>query len=249
MKAAKRGFLSLLFLFLAASPILLTQTVSAQVPPSAPEFAVQTQNQANVTTITLTIQNQPYNAANYPGDDLFYNVRIRTSEENWSELYTAEDWYPQQSNESTTVITYVTGQTAYLQQQTSQGHPAIPMSGTVEFEVQAMIGHRDRGNLQPGTMIMPYVFVGVTSEWSPAQAVNLDAHVATSTSTIIQTAIPPPSGKPDALGWIILVFLVAIVVGLLTAAIVLGRRSGIRKYANTELRVSSLLQRGIGSAE
>jgi len=226
------------FVPLMAAVLLLSTFISAAAQsqdaptaPSVPDFTLQTHKDNGATIILLTIQNQPFDAASYPFDGFFYNVRIRTGGGNWSELYTAEDWYPEQSNGSTTVITYTAGETAYLQRETSQGHPKIPMSGTVDFEVQAMIGHRDRGSLQPGIMIMPYVFVGVTSSWSQPQTVNLDA---TATLTSTSTATPPPSGKPDALSWGLLVLLAVLTAGLMGAAVVLKRRS--RKKENEQTK-------------
>ncbi len=222
LKNMFRRFVPLLVAFLVLSTVFFAPVKAQddQTGPSIPEFTLQTQIGANVTTITLIIQNQPFDVTNYPNDGFFYNVRIRIGGGNWSELYTAEDWYLEQSNESTTTITYNTGETAYLQQETSQGHPVIPTSGTVEFEVQAMIGHRDRGDLIPGTMIMPYVFVGVTSDWSQPQTVNLNP--ATPTPSL--TATVPPSGKPDASSWALLGLLVAFVAGLMTAAVILKRK-------------------------
>jgi len=228
-----KPFVPLMAAFLVLSTVFFAVALAqdAQTAPSVPEFTLQTNKDDNTTTILLTIQNQPFDAASYPIDCFFYNVRIRTGGGNWSELYTAKDWYPEQSNASTTVITYSAGETAYLQRETSQRHPIIPTSGTVEFEVQSMIGHRDRGSLIPGTMIMPYVFVGVTSSWSQPQTVNLDA---TATPTSTSTATLPPSGKPDALSWGLLVLLAALAAGLMGAAVVLKRRS--RKKENEQTK-------------
>jgi len=228
-----KPFIPLMAAFLVLSTFFFAaaQVQDAQTAPSVPDFTLQTDKDDGATIILLTIQNQFFDAASYPIDGFCYNVRIRTGGGNWSELYTAEDWYPEQSNASTTVFTYTAGETAYLQRETSQGHPIIPTSGTVEFEVQAMIGHRDRGDLIPGTMIMPYMFVGVTSSWSQPQTVNLDA-VATPTST--STATPVPSGKPDALSWGLLVLLAVLATGLMGAAVVLKRRSSKKENEQTE---------------
>ncbi len=197
------------------------QAEDTQIVPGVPEFVLETHAGANGTIIMLIIENQPFEAGASNSDRLVYNVRIRSEGGNWMDLYSAEDWYPPQSNESTTMLTYTAGEDAYSEEQTGQGHPAIPTSGEVEFEVQAMIGHRDRGDFHEG--ILPYVFVGVTSEWSPAQSITVDIiPPATATSTATPT---PPSGKPDALSWIIIVLLIVIVVALLVAAIKIGHKS------------------------
>jgi hypothetical protein len=158
----------------AESLIIKPVTAQSMHKPSTPEFTIQTQSQANTTTITLTIRNQPFDAASQYPDGFFYNVAISVDGKNWSELYhveDAQDWYPQQSNSSTTVLTYVAGETIYYPRDTSQGIGIIPRSGEVAFQVQAMIGHRDRGAFKNG--FMPYVFVGETSDWSNTQTITI----------------------------------------------------------------------------
>jgi hypothetical protein len=105
MNAAKRGFLFLLFLLLAASTLLNAQTASAQSKPSAPEFSAkyvdlsyntpttygtdQYTGDSIVTqpgylidnrSIQFTIKNQPFTPsldASGNMTDLFFNFRIK----------------------------------------------------------------------------------------------------------------------------------------------------------------------------
>jgi len=185
---------SLLFVvILAVTSLIIVKTAYAQsVPkPSTLEFTIQTQTQANTTTITLTIRNQPFDAASQYPDGFFYNVAISVDGKNWSELYhveDAQDWYPQQSNSSTTVLTYVAGETIYYPRDTSQGVGVIPKSGEVAFQVQAMIGHRDRGAFKNG--FMPYVFVGETSDWSNTQTITIPETSTTNSPTPNPTPTP-----------------------------------------------------------
>lgn len=182
-----KGFYLLLIVALAISMFIVVKPANAQsIPkPSTPEFTIQTQTQANTTTITLTITNQPFDAANHYPDGFFYNVAISVDGKNWSELYhveDAQDWYPQQSNSSTTVLTYVAGETIYYPRDTSRGVGVIPKSGEVAFQVQAMIGHRDRGAFQNG--FMPYVLVGETSDWSNTQTITIPASSTSPSSAV-----------------------------------------------------------------
>jgi hypothetical protein len=222
MKAAKKGFLLLLLLFLAASNSLFIQTAFAQVKPSIPEFIVETQVQANETTITLTIKNQPFDAASQSPNGFFYNVRIKAGDENWTELYHAEDWYPEQSNSTTTALTYLAGETAYYQSGINQGVGVIHESGEVDFQVKAMIGHRDRGAFQNG--FMPYVFIGETSDWSNTQS-GFIGEDSSLTPTPALTANQQGT-QSDTLSWIIItVFALAV---LVTATVIFQRRRRIK---------------------
>jgi hypothetical protein len=153
--------------------------------PSVPEFTTQIQTQANITIITLTIKNQLFEATSQYPDGFFYNVALSVDGKNWSELYhveDAEDWYPQQSNNSITVLTFVAGETIYYPRDTSQTIGVIPESGEVAFQVQAMIGHRERGVFKNGSI--PYVFVGKTSDWSNTQTIIMPASSSSSTPTV-----------------------------------------------------------------
>ncbi len=218
MGSITKGFSLLFVVILAVTSIIIVKTAYAQsVPkPSIPEFTIQTQ--ANTTTITLTIRNQPFDAASQYPDGFFYNVAISVDGKNWSELYhveDAEDWYPQQSNSSTTVLTYVAGETIYYPRDTSQGVGVIPKSGEVAFQVQAMIGHRDRGAFKNG--FMPYVFVGETSDWSNTQTINIPETIP----TISPSPNPTPTPTVPEISSLVVI---PLIFGVCAIAVILKHR-------------------------
>ena len=207
-----KTFALLLTLLIAMSflTLLTVKTANAQtIPkPSVPEFTLQSQTQVNTTTITLTIRNQPFDAASQYPNGFFYNVVISVDGKNWGYLYHVEDasdWYPQQSNASITVLTYVAGERMYYPMNTSQGVGIIPKSGEVAFKVQAMVGHRDRGAFQNG--VMPYVLVGEESDWSNTKTISIGQPPTS----------PNPSPTVPELSWLVIlasllcVFSVAVV--------------------------------------
>ena len=164
--------------------------------------------------LTLTIRNQPFDAASQYPNGFFYNVAISFDGKNWNELYhveDAEDWYPQQSNYSTTVLTYIAGETIYYPKDTSQWVGGIPKSGEVAFQVQAMIGHRDRGAFKNG--FMPYVFVGETSDWSNIRTI-----------TILSSELSPTPFIPE-LSWLVILPLLLVVLVFLVAKLFRKRNS------------------------
>ncbi len=194
---------------------LIIKPISAQtIPkPSVPEFTIKIQTQANITTITLTIRNQPFDAANQHPNGFFYNVAISVDGKNWGYLYHVEDasdWYPQQSNSSTTVLTYVAGETMYYPMNSSQGVGIIPKSSEVAFKVQAMIGHRDRGAFQNG--FMPYVLVGEVSDWSNPQTITISSSPSAPPTT---TPTVPELSWLTILPLLLIILIVIVVVGLL----------------------------------
>ena len=177
-----------------------TPTVPASTPtptptypkPLIPEFTaklVSATPETNETRIALTITNQPFDSNNTNYCSLVYNVRIKTDDENWTDLYNAEDGYPTQSNSDYTVLTYVLGESAYYPPADYPLAPSmkvgiLPTSGQVYFQVEAMIGYRDRGIYSNGTM--PYVFKGEKSGWSNTQ-----------TMTISDSPTPSPTQSPE----------------------------------------------------
>jgi len=155
----------------------------------------------------LTIKNQPFDKNNIYNYSFVYNVRIKTNDENWTDLYDAEDGYPTQSNSDYTVLSYVLGESAYYPPADYPLSPSVkvgilPTSGQVDFQVEAMIGYRDRGVYSDG--IMPYVFKGERSGWSNTQ-----------TLTISDSPTPSPEPQPEP-------FPTAFVVAASVAAVVVG---------------------------
>ena len=189
-----------------SSTSILTPTPTPQTPasiptptplypkPLVPEFTVKLISslpEANKTTIELTIKNQPFDNNNIYHYSFFYNVRIKTNDENWTDLYDPEDGYPTQSNSDYTVLSYVSGESAYYPSTDYPLSPSmrvgiLPSNGQVDFQVEAMIGYRDRGIYSGG--IMPYVFKGETSDWSNTQTITINAGTPSPT--------PTPTSKP-----------------------------------------------------
>jgi hypothetical protein len=196
---------------LTPTPPIPTPTPTPNPPkPAVPEFTVKLISslpESNKTAIELTIRNQPFDKSNIYNYSFVYNVRIRTSEENWTDLYDAEDGYPTQSDSDYTVLPYVLGESAYYPPADYPLSPSmrvgiLPTSGQVDFQVQAMIGHRDRGAYSNG--IMPYVFRGETSGWSNTQ-----------TLTISDSPTPTAEPFPTTLLFVASVGIALTVIGLL----------------------------------
>ncbi|NLE05742.1 MAG: hypothetical protein GX638_13215 [Crenarchaeota archaeon] len=230
MDKTSKTFASMLTLIISISclTLLTMKPADAQtIPkPSVPEFTIQSQTHANTTTIILTIRNQPFDTASQYPNGFFYNVAMSVDGKNWSNFYHVEDasdWYPQQSNSSTTVLIYVAGETMYYPMNSSQAVGIIPKSGEVAFKVQAMIGHRDRGAFQNG--FMPYVLVGEESDWSNSQIINImQSPTPSSSNTPMPTSFPskqpteePPESQPQPFSTTLIVtaFIAAAVVIIL----------------------------------
>ena len=194
--------------------------------PLVPEFTVKitsSPTEANRTTIELAIRNQPFDEDNAYNFSLVYNVRIRTDGENWTDLYNAEDGYPTQSNSDYTVLSYVPGESAYYPSSDYPLSPSVkvgvlPTEGQVDFQVEAMIGYRDRGVYSDG--IMPYVFKGEKSGWSNTQTITIDESTATAT--------PDAQGDANQKGFswteICLFAALVVIVALLVAIALMCRR-------------------------
>ncbi len=202
-----------------------TPTAPAPTPtypkPLVPEFTVKLIRplpEANETKIELTITNQPFDSNNSQHYSLVYNVRIKTTDdENWTDLYDAEDGYPTQSNTDYTVFSYVLSESAYYPPADYPLAPSmkvgiLPTAGQVDFQVEAMIGYRDRGAYSNG--LMPYVFKGERSGWSNTQTINISDS-------------PTPSPEPQPVPFpISLVAVAFIVVVIMAVGLLLWRKKG-----------------------
>jgi hypothetical protein len=185
--------------------------------PSVPEFTLRqipSVPEENKTTVELTIKNQPFDKDNIYHYSLVYNVRIRTSKENWTALYDAEDGYPPQSDSDYTVLSYVSGEIAYY---SSEDYPLAPSTkvgilpsyGQVDFQVQAMIGYRMRSLAWLyGRQGLPYIFEGELSGWSETQ-------------TLTVGEIPAPSPSPEPLPSLELVLIFGVIAVVAVFAFVL----------------------------
>ena len=194
-----------LMLVLICSDIMLIQAASASVPtPSVPEFTVKFVDASyNVPTTTSTdpytgetithtgyhvvnrtievkIKNQPFTAYESNGQIINFYLNIRTKgyyEKYWSNFYSPDNGYLVQSNSSYTTVSYSLDDDVPLFWDNIQG------GGTVDFQVQALIGSVHRISNGSATSILemyPWVFDGQTSEWS-------------STKTVV---IPEPTNSP-----------------------------------------------------
>jgi hypothetical protein len=197
--------------------------------PSVPEFTLRliaSFPEKNKTTIELTIKNQPFDKDNIYHYSLVYTVRIRTSDENWTDLYNAEDGYPPQSGSDYTVLSYVSGEIAYYPSDDYPLAPStkvgiIPSYGQVDFQVQAVVGYRTRSLAWLyGRQGLPYVFEGESSDWSDAQTVTIGESQTSSPEPTALTSPtpynePPPSEQEVFLGVAITVVVIVAGLGLL----------------------------------
>ncbi len=132
-------------------------------------------------TIELFIENQPftpyYDASSGWNISLYYNVQIKTNEDNWSAnwttLYTVDE-LPTQSNGNYTVFLYPSNQPVDENFYNLGGRGLeLPPGTQISFQAEAMIGfvHRDLIGQPP-----PYYFTGETSGWSSAQTITIPAN-------------------------------------------------------------------------
>ena len=145
-------------------------------------------------TIEVTIKNQPFALSYRSGEKpytsfgFYYNIRIKGHyEENWTDLYNAEEGYAPPSNSEYTMI--------------SLSANNYPSGGQVDLQVQAMIGY-PTGALPPYDPFT-YQFVGETSSWSPTQTVtipvtSLSPAPTPSTSTLSPTPTPTSTSANSA---------------------------------------------------
>ena len=222
MKVSAVAFMiALLFSALAVPTLFGTAQASTDVngipTPSVPEFTVE---QKDNSTVEIRIKNQAFDWNNAYNYSFFYNVRIRTSDENWTDLYDAEDGYPTQSNSDYTVLSYRLGESAYYPPEDYPLSPSmkvgiLPTEGQVDFQVEAMIGYRDRGVYANGTM--PYVIKGEKSGWSNTQTLAIGES---------QTPTPSPLPNPYEISIAGMAFIAAVFVAGLGLLIYLIKRKG-----------------------
>ena len=216
---ASAFIMALLFSTIAVAVLFGTGQASTDVngiyKPSVPELTVE---QKDNSTIEIRIKNQPFDWNNAYNYSFFYNVRIRTSDGNWTDLYDAEDGYPTQSNSDYTVLSYRLGESAYYPPEDYPLSPSmkvgiLPTEGEVDFQVEAMIGYRDRGVYANGTM--PYVIKGEKSGWSNTQTLTIGES---------QTPTPSPLPNPYEIPIIIVAVIVIVVLAGLGLLVYLIKR-------------------------
>lgn len=123
-------------------------------------------------TVEVRIKNQPFtNPTN--NDHLVYNVRLKPHnypDSYWYELFNPNrDGFPIQTGLNFTIIPIAAEGATQLQYQ-------VPAGETTDIQVEAMIGHIERGfngNATNQIEMYPYVFVGQKSGWSDTHTVTL----------------------------------------------------------------------------
>ena len=221
MGKVSKGLHLLLVVMLVASSLLAIQLAYAQsIPkPSTPEFTAKLissppESQSVNKTIELSIKNQP-TVSDY---GVFYMVRAKINDGNWSLLYTIDN-VPGQSSGEYTTLSYPSNQPVVEYQYILGDRIENLFPGDrVDFQVQAMIGdiHRVYNPNHTSQLDMyPYVFTGEVSDWSGTQTINLSDGKVTSFSS------PSPSPTVPELPWLALLILWLIV---LLAALVLKRK-------------------------
>jgi hypothetical protein len=161
--------------------------------PAVPEFTVKLIHsfpEENRTTLELTIKNQPFDKNNTDHYSFFYNVRTRINDENWTDLYKAEDGYPAQSDSDYTVLSFsssINNSDGWFKS-TAYTYPYhwiyAPSGAEIDFQVQAMIGYRDRSWKDYANGILPYAFTGETSGWSNTQTLAISESQASGTAIL-----------------------------------------------------------------
>jgi hypothetical protein len=180
---------------LSVSSLLMIASAQSITKPSTPEFSVQfTGPSFNTSTITyysnetgytqytgsgqywtvehntleITIKNQPFTPEVLNGEttNLFYFIQSKPhSSQNWTVWYSLSDLLPQQSNSEYTVLSYPWDGGFVL----SQGF-GIPMPNDTQVDIQVQAGNgiigREIVNASKGAFGVPWVFHGVTSDWS-----------------------------------------------------------------------------------
>jgi hypothetical protein len=253
-----KGFLLLLVVILAVSILMMIKSASAQsIPkPSVPEFSLKFVDAsyfvpttystdpytgANVThpsyfvdnrTIEVIIKNQPFTRYANNGQiiDLYFNMRTRGYyEENWTNSYSIDDVYPNQTNTNYTVLIFRSQGDGYFlisNSAYSSSHAGFyaPSNGKVDFQMEAMIGsiHRDASQF-----LAPWGFYGETSGWSNTQTITIPETSTLTTPTLNPTSTPK---VPE----VSLLVVIPLIFGAFTIALTLRHR---RTISQNELNV------------
>jgi hypothetical protein len=203
MSHTSKGFCVLLAALLAASCLMMTATVNAQLmpKPKVPEFTVKlvdhsydlpanysinpytgkrvTQPSIHYSwkTLDIAIANQNVDVNN-SSNFLYYNVRCKGNfSEQWSDLLGPSGYLPQNSTGQQTVLSYgLVGQSQNFPPTYSGAVLNIPDGGTVDFQVEALVGHT---YANASYLIGPaLLFNGTRSGWGNTQAITIEAQTA-----------------------------------------------------------------------
>lgn len=121
---------------------------------------------------------------------------MRVNEGNWSLLYPNSNSVPNQSDGEYTILSYSSGYFGVeYRYHLGNKEENLTAGDNIDFQVQAMVGsiHRVLNiNFTHGQYDMyPYVFTGVTSDWSNTQTINIPETSAFNSP--ISTPIVPES--------------------------------------------------------
>jgi hypothetical protein len=197
---------------LSIASLLIVKPASAQsIPtPSVPEFTLKFVDASynvpttssidpytgqNVTvegyhvenrTIELIIKNQPLTSyrQNGEGVSFYYNVREKGHyEENWTTIYTVDNYFTAPSNTIYTTLTYSLDPNAppWLDNN-------LPSGGQLDFQVEALIGYIGRT-----IGFASWYFTGQESGWSNTQTVTVPASSVSPNPTSIITPTSTPT--------------------------------------------------------
>jgi hypothetical protein len=147
-------------------------------------------------TIELIIKNQPLTSyrQNGEGVSFYYNVREKGHyEENWTAIYTVDNYFAAPSNTIYTTLTYSLDPNAppWLDNN-------LPSGGQLDFQVEALIGYIGRT-----IGFASWYFTGQESGWSNTQTVTIPASSVSPNPTSIITPTSTPN-VPEFPTWIIL---------------------------------------------
>ncbi|MGA2385675.1 MAG: hypothetical protein ABSG33_03995 [Candidatus Bathyarchaeia archaeon] len=235
----------ILVMAISSVELMMAKPVCAQsVPtPSVPQFTVKfvdssydaptttSTNQYNGQTTTnpgyhvenrtiqITIKNQPFTSYIQNGENIsfYYNVKEKGQyATNWTTLYSPGYYFPTESNTGYTTLVYL------IDANEPPFWDNLVNGGTVDFQVQAMIGSVHRisnitaGNELPWEMF-PWIFDGQTSDWSPTQTVT------------VPSSSPSPSQPPTVTEFPVLV-IVPLLLSVFSVAMIVRRRKQVKKF-------------------
>jgi len=250
MNPTRTGFSLALLLILAVSSMAIIQGVSSVSTPSVPEFIVEyvdasydvpathsvdpytgadvTQQGYHVKnrTIQVSIKNVPFTAYESGGQKIgyFLNIRVKGSyADDWLNVYNPDNGYLMQSNFSYTTVAFS------LDDNYFPFWDNIPSGGTVDIQVQALIGsvHRIQNVTATDPLSMyPWIFDGQASDWSSTQTANVPSGAAdTPTATPAATTAPSNNMQVNDLVIIVLAASTIIIVAIIAAAAVMIKRA------------------------
>lgn len=197
MKLSRFSLLLMLLLILLASNLMVIVSAQAISKPSVPEFtakyvdasydvptthSVDPYTGQDVThqgyhvqnrTIQVSIKNVPFTPYESDGQLINYYLNIRVKgfyADDWLNVYSPDNGYLTQSNSTYTTVAFS------LDDNYFPLWDNIPGGGTVDIQVQALVGsvHRVLNSSATDPLSMfPWILDGQTGEWSSTQTVTV----------------------------------------------------------------------------